>query len=161
MHRFQFSLLLFVVAVSFAHAHMCSLFPLQRGSVANLNIVGTSDCGQTVGPCGGRPLGLIKSVLSRKDNFTIMFMKNEDHYNAAKPGNFTFQLSSAQNSSVLLGSFPDTDAPSGTVYELPMGVPPNYQSYEGVFQAVYYTNNPDVNNIVFYACADVFLASFA
>jgi hypothetical protein len=57
--------------------------------------------------------------------------------------------------SVKLGSLPDTQTPSLTVFSYDVNVP-HLETPLGYLQIVYYTNNPAVNNAVFYQCADVF-----
>jgi len=163
MQRQQQQQLFVVFAfLSVASAHLCLLYPLQRGSVRNLSVVGTPDCGLTNGPCGGRnasrPLGIVQYGPDVNDTVHLLWQKNEDHWYSAAPGNFTFFVIDRESNTHLIGSLPDTNAPSGTVYEHEFSVPsPHPPGIMVVVQGIYYTNNPNVGNAVFYQCADAVL----
>jgi len=154
-------LCLFLFALfSIASAHLCLLYPLQRTPIQNLTTIGTPDCGLIVGPCGGRNLSRPLSIVQFMNNTVhLIWQKNEDHWNSAAPGNFTFSLFDREGQVHPIGSVPDTNAPSGTVYEHEF-VPAPSPHPPGIIvavQGIYYTNNPNVNNVVFYQCADAVL----
>eukprot|EP01116_Phalansterium_solitarium_P019526 TRINITY_DN5492_c0_g1_i1.p3 TRINITY_DN5492_c0_g1~~TRINITY_DN5492_c0_g1_i1.p3 ORF type:complete len:174 (+),score=76.80 TRINITY_DN5492_c0_g1_i1:54-524(+) len=144
-----------LVAVSFAH--MCQFAPQQRGSMVNTNQVAADDCALVQpGPCGGRSASQPAIVVVGGSNFTVVFQKNLDHWTAASPGNFTvtfYATPDASDTGKVLGSTPDTQSPSLTIYAAHVTIP-NVPTKHGIIQTVYYTNNPQAPP-TFYQCADI------
>jgi len=83
-----------------------------------------------------------------------VFQKNQDHYNAAAPGNFSLIGWNGDSQGPLQAFIIDTSSPSLTNYSISMFVGLNVVPGKYVLQAVYYPNNPQVP-VNFYACADV------
>lgn len=157
--------LLLVALVAFSavtEAHLCLFWPNQRGSLTGFNKAEATDCGLQTGPCGQRETGPIAGhSMTVGYNNTITFQKNQNHYNATSPGNFTVAIAyrnnpQRQSDFFHLASIPDTDTPALTMYTLPVELP-NPILRHGVLQVAYNTNNSPGT---FYQCADINLRGF-
>lgn len=121
--------------------------------MADLNSIGAADCGLTEPPCGGRDAETPRVFFEWGENVSIVFQKNADHYLQNSPGKFV--LSVAQDGEFnfqTLAEFPDTGAPSGTLYTPAVVVPRDFYDH-AVLQLVYITNNPAAPE-AFFQCAD-------
>ena len=84
----------------------------------------------------------------------LQILKNLDHYNPAAPGNFSAYLIASDNSRYLLGTLPDTSAPSLTVYQMEVSILSSLAAGNYTLQSVYITDNTAAP-AAFYQCADV------
>jgi len=145
-------LCLFVVGV---WSHMCLLNPYQREDKnINMNQIANPACDLDTPPCGGAsPDERVTEFISDNSEWIYVINKNLDHYNAMNPGNFTINLlNTNQQFLMTIGSVPDSNAPSGSIYQLYQKVPGNLGNGEPyVVQAIYYTNQ----GYNFYQCGDV------
>jgi len=80
-------------------------------------------------------------------------LKNNDHYNAGAPGNFSAYLWDAAGKSKFLASTRDTNAPSLTLYRL-RGSLAGVDAGNYTIQTIYYTNN-DQAPPAFFQCSDI------
>lgn len=111
-------------------------------------------CFQTKGPCPPTPQGSPASAFVAGSTTYVSLMKNMDHHNPAAPGNFSAYLWDASGNSVLVGAFPDTPAPSLTVYPVAVTVPAGTPAGNYVLQTIYFTDNTAAPP-AFYQCSDV------
>eukprot|EP01121_Diplochlamys_sp_Union-15-3_P016902 TRINITY_DN584_c0_g1_i2.p1 TRINITY_DN584_c0_g1~~TRINITY_DN584_c0_g1_i2.p1 ORF type:complete len:165 (-),score=36.96 TRINITY_DN584_c0_g1_i2:59-520(-) len=147
--------LFFLLAfVSLSFAHVCLLFPPQRGTANNLNTAGSVDCGLFTAPCGGRPQQTPDILLPAGGNVTIVFQKNLNHYQANNPGKFriTYEKPGQHGSFKLLKEIPDTDSPSLTLYSETVTLPTT-PSDHALIGVQYISNGPPE----FYQCSDIVL----
>ena len=150
--------LLFISAVliSSTFGHMCLLAPYQRGGYVNdttLSKTGAAECGLQTGPCGGVSSGFINAAIM-SETYSVVMEKNLDHFYAKAPGNFTVALWSTNDTFIrTLGSVPDDNRTSGSIYQVRFPVPHEGQMSTFIIQAVYHTNNPGAP-AAFYQCAD-------
>jgi hypothetical protein len=155
MARASLWLVVAALCAALASAHLCLLQPMQRGGVEGSGEIGAKACFGVTAPCGNYPkAGPISSVAPRGTMTLVQFQKNEDHYNAENPGNFSIVGWNGAFAGPPIATLADNSAPSLTVFTVslwtPMEAPPgNY-----TLQVVYYTNNPNAPP-AFYACADV------
>mmetsp|Transcript_2034 Transcript_2034/g.7359 ORF Transcript_2034/g.7359 Transcript_2034/m.7359 type:complete len:180 (+) Transcript_2034:84-623(+) len=162
MARLAHGLVLLVLFATIAECHLCLFWPPQRGELDGYNKVEADDCGLQTGPCGGRATGPIEGhTMAVGANNTITFQKNQNHYNATEPGNFSFAIAyrsnpQQQHDFIDLGSIPDTDTPALTMYTVPVELP-NPILRHAVLQVAYNTNNSPGT---FYQCADINLRGF-
>lgn len=80
-------------------------------------------------------------------------LKNNDHFNAGAPGNFSAYLWDAAGNSKLLASTRDTNAPSLTLYRL-RGSLAGVDAGNYTIQTIYYPNNAQAPP-AFFQCSDV------
>ena len=80
-------------------------------------------------------------------------LKNNDHFNAGAPGNFSAYLWDAAGKSKFLASTRDTNAPSLTLYRL-RGSLAGVDAGNYTIQTIYYTNN-DQAPPAFFQCSDI------
>lgn len=147
-------LLVTALCATYTCAHVCLIYPHQRGSMDDLNSVGAADCGLTEPPCGGRDPETPKVFFEWGENVSIVFQKNEDHYLQQSAGTFTISVAKyGEFDFQTLAEFSDTDQPSGTLYTPNVVVPRDFYDH-AVLQLVYTTNNPAVPK-AFYQCADL------
>jgi hypothetical protein len=109
----------------------------------------------TPAPCGGGPAaGAPTAAFVAGQATTISMQKNQDHFYAASPGNFSVYLWDAAGDSTYLGTVPDTNAPSLSLFPLSVIVPSAAQSGNYTLQTIYYPNNVAAP-AAFYQCSDV------
>eukprot|EP00013_Stygamoeba_regulata_P022455 CAMPEP_0177652112 /NCGR_PEP_ID=MMETSP0447-20121125/12930_1 /TAXON_ID=0 /ORGANISM="Stygamoeba regulata, Strain BSH-02190019" /LENGTH=155 /DNA_ID=CAMNT_0019155283 /DNA_START=43 /DNA_END=510 /DNA_ORIENTATION=+ len=148
-------LVLFVIAgafVSLCSAHLCTIYPLQRGPTDNIDSPGSQSCFLVKGPCGGfdQP-GANPTVFSGK--IFLAIEKNLNHWNSADPGNFEVSLINGNTTTQIL-QFSDTDETAPFVYYMMAGVPENFPKGAATLQVIYNTNNPNAP-AQFFQCSDV------
>ena len=80
-------------------------------------------------------------------------LKNLDHFNASKPGNFSVFLWDSAGTSTPLAVVKDTNAPSLTVYRVDITIPKTAAAGNYIIQSVYNTNSPVHPQFV--QCSDV------
>ncbi len=110
--------------------------------------VGAAPCG------GGAPAGSATAIYIPGQATTISLLKNQDHLNAAAPGNFSVYLWDAAGEATFLGAVPDSTAPTLSLYPVSVIVPSAAQVGNYTLQAIYYTNNAAAPP-AFYSCSDV------
>jgi hypothetical protein len=147
-------LLLLSLAAVGASAHLCLFNPHQRGELNGYETAGTPDCALLTGPCGGRSATSPYALVPRGTNYTVSFMKNLNHFYAAKPGSFVVDFAEDPEGKkfTTMTHTPDTNAPALTYYNLHFLLP-NHAVRHGVLRVRYVTNNPNAP-AVFYQCAD-------
>lgn len=84
---------------------------------------GAPACFQINGPCPNATAGAPAAAYLAGQVATVSMLKNLDHYNDASPGNFSAFLWNAKGVSQFLGAYPDTSAPSNSLYNLPVTIP--------------------------------------
>lgn len=138
-------------------AHMCLLYPKQRGTLNGYDRSGSSDCGLQTPDCGGRRKSSNNmAAFTRGSNHTVMIQKNIDHH----PGSFEIVLMNQPESSLYitrLASIPDTNEPSLAVYYVNVQIPSNVPigvTSEYILQVVYNTNAASQK---YYECADILI----
>eukprot|EP01114_Cavostelium_apophysatum_P002777 TRINITY_DN1246_c0_g1_i1.p1 TRINITY_DN1246_c0_g1~~TRINITY_DN1246_c0_g1_i1.p1 ORF type:complete len:155 (+),score=11.95 TRINITY_DN1246_c0_g1_i1:107-571(+) len=143
-----------LIFASYALAHTCLLTPAQRGSLDGFDTVASDNCIRQTGPCGGLKPQSPSVYIQSNSTFIFTFIKNLDHWYAADPGNFTLRIQESPSSQwTLLGTTPDTESPSLTLFTIAAQLPANPAKI-AVVQLVYYPNNPEAPS-AFYQCADV------
>ncbi|CAH1785645.1 unnamed protein product, partial [Owenia fusiformis] len=145
--------LVLLVVICGAMAHLCLLSPLQRGTMNGINTAGATDCLLTTGPCGGRqPHGYPPLAFKAGSNQTVIFQKNLDHYNKTTPGYFSISFGPAQIALKEFSRVPDRGEPSLYVYTVNVTIPKKPDPFHTI-QVVYVTNNTAAPPM-FYQCAD-------
>jgi len=97
----------------------------------------------------------VTEFISDNSEWIYVITKNLNHYNSTRPGNFTVNLlDKSQKYIMTIGSAPDTNAPSGSLYQLYQKIPGTLANGENyVVQAIYFTHSD--GDLTFYQCADV------
>ena len=136
--------------------HLCpATHPIRACSgVAGANESAATICFQITGPCPVPTAGTPAAAYVAGSVALVSAMKNMDHFNAAAPGNFSAYLWDAKGTSTLVGAYPDTAAPSLTVYQLPITIPAGTPSGDYVLQTIYFTDNTAAPP-AFFQCSDV------
>lgn len=134
-------------------AHVCMLSPPQRTALVDINKAGSGSCIQLDGPCGKTNPTMDKLHLMAGQNYTVVFQKNLDHFNAAMPGYWSVSIGMESGSMKELYRTPDTNTPSLTLFSATITIP-NMTGMGMVIQTQYVTKNPQAPP-VFYQCADV------
>mmetsp|Transcript_35456 Transcript_35456/g.56837 ORF Transcript_35456/g.56837 Transcript_35456/m.56837 type:complete len:160 (-) Transcript_35456:159-638(-) len=151
------NLLVFASLVAACLGHMCLLSPYQRPGFVNTSSLGqqgAAACGMTSEPCGTANKAFINAAIM-SETMTFVMQKNLDHYNSAKPGNFSINLWTAGGEFVrTLGSVADDARASGSLYQVQAPIPHEGGASTFLIQAVYYTNNANAP-AAFYQCADL------
>mmetsp|Transcript_5779 Transcript_5779/g.9673 ORF Transcript_5779/g.9673 Transcript_5779/m.9673 type:complete len:180 (+) Transcript_5779:48-587(+) len=160
--------------------HMCALSPYQRGGIVpdeDLNNVGQAQCGNAnvnstgapngIAPCYGqsRDDERITNFIGRGAYQPMVVYKNEQHYNADNPGNFTWNLYEFNTATdeykfiTTLGSKRDTDNGDLTNFQIEPEIPFGLNGEHYVVQSIYYTNQKIYANTTtfFVQCSDVLL----
>ena len=121
-----------------------------------INAAAAKDCALLTGPCGKRPAEDPIVTLSIGHNVSVIFQKNLNHFDAAKPGAFVVSISKSAPilKFVPLLTVKDTNSTSLTLYTESVKIPENYEGDNAVLQDKYVTDNPAAP-AVFYQCADV------
>jgi hypothetical protein len=109
-------------------------------------------CAVVTSPCGGSATGAPVAAYFSGDSHHVDLIKNLDHFNASKPGNFSVYLWNAAGPT-FVGTAMDTNAPSLSVYRVDADIPKTAAAGNYILQSVYYTNSPV--HPVFYQCSDV------
>jgi hypothetical protein len=136
-----------------SEAHLCLLFPPQRGPLGNINQPGSLTCFHLVGPCGSAAASSPTIALRSGASYNITFQKNINHFNSAQPGSFVVSYSATAQSPSFqkLAVVPDTNAPALTLYSAGIALPRQSTSH-GLLQVQYITNN---GVGPFYQCSDI------
>jgi len=145
-----------LLLVSFAAAHVCLLYPMQRGALNNINRNASVDCGQTQSPCGKNPPKSIEEIIESNVPIRFIFQKNQNHYQPGKNGYFNISIARkvANLTFETLVHIPDTNTSSLTLYVNETMLPKITEPLShAVIQAVYITNIDGAGP--FYACADI------
>eukprot|EP00485_Elphidium_margaritaceum_P008386 CAMPEP_0202691818 /NCGR_PEP_ID=MMETSP1385-20130828/6418_1 /ASSEMBLY_ACC=CAM_ASM_000861 /TAXON_ID=933848 /ORGANISM="Elphidium margaritaceum" /LENGTH=176 /DNA_ID=CAMNT_0049347271 /DNA_START=92 /DNA_END=622 /DNA_ORIENTATION=- len=172
------SRLLFVIAtIASVFGEMCLLSPYQRGGLVpdheldmggpECNIRNVYPNGTDSGspPCYSRSNDdeRISGFIGTSAEQIMVVTKNgrEQWYNAARPGNFSFELYEFHGNDKLtfikeLGNIRDTNNTRG-LYQMNSTIPKVQAEEHYVVRAVYYTNSKDEagNEVQFIQCADV------
>jgi len=162
-------LAIFVALAAVASAHLCTLAPPQRGAMlgCDLQVVGADCCAYATAinplyfaPCGGVAAGPSLGSFVAGSNITVVFQKNENHWNANPQGSFTVSYAyvapgSDTPTTTTLAVQQDTNTTSGTMFAANVQLP-NVPG-PGYIQVMYYTANPAVLSTTFYQCSDVTL----
>ncbi|XP_064383131.1 uncharacterized protein LOC135331808 [Halichondria panicea] len=150
-------LLLLAAVVAIGQAHLCLVFPKQRGNITGLNMAGADNCLLVKdAPCGGRPAEMPEVTFESGMNATIIFQKNLDHWVMATPGMFEINLwgmKGKMNLMTVPDMGPNMGQPSGTLYTVSVPMP-KMEMEKAILQVVYITKNP-MAPAMFYQCADV------
>ena len=114
------ALVLVALVVALCNAHLCLVNPTQRGVWTEdaLNSEADNSCIKLDSPCGGDDAADPQVVFEAGANFTLVFQKNLNHYNADAPGNFTvtyFDSPSMKDGTVMFTTA-DTNTSSLTIY---------------------------------------------
>lgn len=148
-------LLVLVVCVYMSAAHLCMLSPPQRTALDNINKPGSASCILLVEPCGKTKPSMNKVYMEAGGNFTVVFQKNLDHYNAESPGYWSVSMGKENGVLKELYNTPDTATPSLTIFSANITVPDvSTRVSKMILQTKYVTKNPKAPP-VFYQCADV------
>jgi len=144
-----------------SQAHVCLLYPLQRGNITNINQAGDKECylvnTATNAPiCGSdSPIKpeIPKLVLEGGSMVTFVWQKNLNHWVANVPGNFTVFLIDELFPEMIttLASIPDTNTPALTIYSTTVQLP-RYPVLHGYVGVTYYGAEVGVT---FFQCSDV------
>lgn len=143
-------------------AHLCLIYPKQRGSLNAFDKPGAPDCYLRTAECGGRMKDLYRSPseFTRGKNYTLVFQKNLDHHNAANPGFFNISLHNQPGYPVYINqlAFVRDSGHASAAYnsvdvQIPMDVPVTVNP-EYFLQVVYDTHTLP---FMFYQCADIYV----
>jgi len=144
------------------YSHLCLLNPYQRGDDdVDVDMWPNPECGYLNGPCGDNktPDERTKHILVRDENYTVVMLKNVNHYNMAMPGNFTVNILDQFSNMVIpkAGSVKDTNATDGSIYQAVIMVSNTLVNGDPyVVQTIYYSNTVENGTpLIFYQCSDV------
>jgi hypothetical protein len=140
-----------VMSVGVALAHVCTMSPPQRGGPVDLTQASDPRCWLIEGPCGNMKPERPQVQYQAGQNFTVVLQKNLDHYQANNPGEFLISFAMSPGAPFSpIGFIMDTTAPSLSIYSITV-VAPMTVTTMGVLQVDYNAHVPHH----FYQCSDI------
>jgi len=133
----------------------------ERDNDVDVDTWPNAECGYLNGPCGDNknPDERTKHIVVRDEDYTVVMVKNVDHWNAKDPGNFTVNILDQFNNMVVanVGTVKDSNRTDGSIYQAVIDVPESLVSGDPyVVQAIYYSNTVENGSpLTFYQCSDV------
>lgn len=153
------AIILLLVAVSGAFAHVCLLDPVQRGGF-DISTPGANACFQPQGPCGKLPVENPSASLIAGSSYNVLFQQNLNHYNPGWQGTLdvSWGVGFNQNSDAnftIVTVVPDFWAHlQGSQTNFTVAVPvPATPCDHCVLRVRYVPNKP--TEPIFHQCADV------
>eukprot|EP01121_Diplochlamys_sp_Union-15-3_P000395 TRINITY_DN1036_c0_g1_i1.p1 TRINITY_DN1036_c0_g1~~TRINITY_DN1036_c0_g1_i1.p1 ORF type:complete len:154 (+),score=40.38 TRINITY_DN1036_c0_g1_i1:41-502(+) len=148
----MYKLFVFAAFLSIASAHLCLISPKQRGPIDNINKPLDPECFFLDGPCGSSPATTPTVEYNGGENVTIIFQKNENHWNSTNPGSFNIAVQTSANGPFQqIWTIPDENTPHLTLYSASVIIPA-VNTPAAVLQVTYVTNSKIGT---FYQCADI------
>ncbi|XP_011404756.1 PREDICTED: uncharacterized protein LOC105313217 [Amphimedon queenslandica] len=140
-------------------AHVCLIFPPQRGGIpdAVFTYAGDITCLHVLkAPCGGMAAEDPKVSFKAGQNGSLSIQKNLDHYYASNPGYWGVYLwTGGAKRGKYVGGFPDTaDFKTFDTRSVDAMIPADTPTGNAFIQVIYAPNNPDTPKM-FYQCADI------
>jgi len=160
-------IILFLSLMFISNAHICSIYPHQRGDL-NISIPGHDSCYRRSGYCGGIEFKGKKTAFLAGSQATFLIQQNLNHWNATNPGYIDVSISykllpTPQDWTVLatIDDYPAFDQVTQTNFSIVIRIP-NKAASHAIIRFRYQSNNldeVDKNTTIFFNCADIQIIS--